>query len=194
MEAENRVRKMQLQTSKKVHDVVANGLYRIMTEIEHRDHLDREQLLDKIEMLYEQSRDISYEKPEDTQDDYQEKIADLLRSFAAQDTRVLVAGNSEQLWKGAGIRILYELEHILQELMVNMTKHSHARTVVVRFERKKQHIVIIYTDDGKGLPSDLKYGNGLVNTENRIKDLNGSISFGANKERGLKVRILVPIQ
>jgi len=194
LEAENRIRLMQLQTSKKVHDVVANGLYRIMTEIEHRDQLDREQLLDKIDILYEQSRDISYEKHESHPDNFQEKVAELLRSFATQEIRVLVAGNGEQLWRGAGTRMLKELEHILQELMVNMTKHSHARTVVVRFERQKQHIIILYTDDGKGLPSDLKYGNGLANTGNRIKDLNGSINFGANEERGLKVRIFVPVQ
>jgi tetratricopeptide (TPR) repeat protein len=193
MESENRLREMQLQTSKRVHDVVANGLYRIMTELEHNDHLAREQLLDKIDVLYEQSRDISYEKSPIHLNHFQDRVAELLKSFASQDTRILVAGNSNELWGGVGIRILNELEHILQELMVNMTKHSHARTVVVRFEQQKQHIVIIYTDDGKGLPSNLQYGNGLVNTENRIKDLNGSISFGDNKGQGLKVQILVPI-
>ncbi|MGV3705462.1 MAG: tetratricopeptide repeat-containing sensor histidine kinase [Arcticibacter sp.] len=194
LEAENRIRKIQLQTSKKVHDVVANGLYRIMTEVEHRDELDREQLLDKIEVLYEQSRDISYESPETNEDDFHVKIAGLLGSFATQETKVLIAGNSKDFWEEVGVRIVNELEPILQELMVNMTKHSHAKTVVVRFERQRQHVVITYTDDGKGFPSDLKYGNGLVNTENRIKELNGSVSFETNNDRGLKVRILVPVQ
>jgi len=194
MEAENRVRNIQLQTSKKVHDVVANGLYRIMTEIEHRDHVDREGLLDKIEVLYEQSRDISYENVEAKPDDFHVTVAGLLRSFASSETKVLIAGNQVALWKDLSTSVLNELKHVLQELMVNMTKHSGATTVVVRFERQKQHVLITYTDDGKGFPSDHQYGNGLANTENRIKELNGSLSFGTNNERGLKVRILVPVQ
>lgn len=193
MDAENRVKDMQLQTSKKVHDVVANGLYRIMTEIEHKENLDKERLLDKIDMLYEQSRDISYEKPKATHESFQHKMTDLLGSFATDDTKVLVAGNSGQLWKAVDYSTFYELEHILQELMVNMTKHSDASTVVVKFEKQNGNIVISYTDDGNGLPENCRHGNGLENTGNRIKDLNGSISF-VNAERGLKIRISVPIE
>lgn len=193
IDAENRVKDMQLQTSKKVHDVVANGLYRIMTEIEHKDQLDKEQLLDKIDMLYEQSRDISYEKPKAAAGNFQQRIVALLTSFATDDVKILVAGNSEQLWKLVDPRTFYELEHILQELMVNMTKHSDASTVVVKFEKLDGNLLILYTDDGNGLPENYRHGNGMENTGNRIKDLNGSISF-VNAERGLKIRISAPIE
>nr|GFD55410.1 hypothetical protein [Tanacetum cinerariifolium] len=59
LEAQNALRNSQLNTSKRVHDVVANGLYRVMTEIENQADMDRENVLDKIEALYEKSRDIS---------------------------------------------------------------------------------------------------------------------------------------
>ncbi|PIG95774.1 hypothetical protein CS542_10115 [Pedobacter sp. IW39] len=34
----------------------------------------------------------------------------------------------------------YELEHVLQELMVNMSKHSKANNVAVRFEYKDNYL------------------------------------------------------
>ncbi len=193
MEAQNIIRENLLRTSKKVHDVVANGLYRIMTEVEYSDQLDKDKLLDNIDLLYEQSRDISYEKPKTVIPDFQQKIHELISSFATDDTKVLIAGNSKQLWKDVSAHTMYELEHILQELMVNMSKHSRARVVAVRFEQQAQNMNIYYTDDGVGMPDECKYKNGLTNTGNRIKDLNGSISFGGNQGKGLKVQISLPI-
>ncbi|WP_156138201.1 hypothetical protein [Sphingobacterium sp. T2] len=56
LEAENIIKENKLKTSKKVHDVVANGIYRVMSEIEYGEELDREDMLDKLEVLYEKSK------------------------------------------------------------------------------------------------------------------------------------------
>src|SRR5690606_10267220 len=40
LEAENKVKEIQLSTSKKVHDVVANGIYRVMAELEYKEDYD----------------------------------------------------------------------------------------------------------------------------------------------------------
>lgn len=190
----NTIRKQQLKTSQKVHDVVANGLYRLMAEIQHHDTIEKEQLLDKIELLYDQSRDISYEppQPENSGVHFQESIAGLLRSFAGPGTKVLVVGNHPDVWKGVKDGVKKELEHVLQELMVNMKKHSAAANVVVRFERQDNQLKIQYTDDGIGLPEQFRYGNGLTNTGNRIKDIGGLITFGKHTPKGLKVEVTLP--
>ncbi|SKB60562.1 Tetratricopeptide repeat-containing protein [Sphingobacterium nematocida] len=60
-EAAERIKINELRTSRKVHDVVANGLYRVMSEITYVDVIDKEDILDKIEDMYSRSRDISYE-------------------------------------------------------------------------------------------------------------------------------------
>ena len=60
-EAAERIRVNQLRTLRKVHDVVANGLYRVMSEITYIEVIDKEDVLDKIEDMYNLSRDISYE-------------------------------------------------------------------------------------------------------------------------------------
>ena len=181
----NAFRKYQLKTSQRVHDVVANGLYRIMTGVEHQDTIEKNQLLDDIEILYEQSRDISYELPGKERHD----ISDMLASFSGKETKVLVVGSIQDVED----RVKKELEKVLLELMVNMKKHSAARNVVIRFGRQGGGLTIGYTDDGVGLPPSFQYGNGLLNTENRIKILGGRLTFDKNNPKGLKIHVFIPI-
>jgi signal transduction histidine kinase len=191
-EARQQIQENQLRTARKVHDVVANGLYRIMTGIEHREELDKEQLLDQMETVYEQTRDISGEDQPHPGQLFHQSLAAMLKSFGSKSTKVLLVGNQESLWQGLPAQTLYEVEHVLQELMVNMKKHSRATAVLLRFEKEGQTIRIDYTDDGTGRPEALKFGTGLTSTGNRIKNIRGTLSFEANGARGLRIRITFP--
>lgn len=189
-QARERIRENQLRTSRKVHDVVANGLYRIMNELEHQEGIDKEKLLDKIETLYEHSRDIAHDKPLAGSETFSKNINHLLQSFASGETRILIVGNQEEFWQNNSARIKTELEQVLQELMVNMKKHSRAQNVVLKFVRSSNALEIQYKDDGIGLPEKVLYGKGIRNTENRIASLNGSIKFDGT--RGLEVNLKIP--
>ncbi|MDN5289035.1 MAG: histidine kinase [Mucilaginibacter sp.] len=193
LEAQNKIRESQLKTSKKVHDVVANGLYRMMTEIDNQEGIDKTRLLDRIEDMYEKSRDISYEQPELPALDFGEKLGSLLKAFATERTKVVLAGNRNELWNRVSMPVQYEIEHVLQELMVNMRKHSGASNVAIRFERKGNQIHIYYTDDGIGLPKEVKYKNGLTSTGNRINHIQGAITFETNRKKGLRILISFPV-
>lgn len=193
LEAQTAIRENQLKTSKKVHDVVANGLYRVMTEIENQEEIDKDRVLDKIEDLYEKSRDISYEEVKFTDQNFHERVSDLIKSFANETTKVALAGNDPQLWKKVSAQVKYEIEHILQELMVNMKKHSGASNVAVRFEQKQNKINIYYTDNGIGMPEEMRFNNGLRNTGTRIESIRGEITFDTKVEKGLKIQISFPI-
>jgi len=107
-----------LRTSKKIYDVLANGLYRVMTEIENNVEIDKEIILDKIEDLYEKSRDISYDEMPHAKQNFDDKITSLLTSFATSTTKVFIAGNTANLWNNVDATVKYEVEHVLQELMV----------------------------------------------------------------------------
>jgi signal transduction histidine kinase len=193
MEAEQAIRSSQLKTSKKVHDVVANGLYRIMAEIEHQEDLDKEKLLDQIELMYEQSRDISYETPVVLTENFHQKISDLLTSFASADTKVVIVSNKESTWASVAPSVRNELRHVLLELMINMKKHSQARNVAIRFERKEKQLLVNYTDDGIGMPEDLVFGNGLSSTTARIKSLDGHMNLNKGTAKGLQIAIHLPV-
>lgn len=193
LEAQNTIRENQLKTSKKVHDVVANGLYRLMKEIQNRVNLEREDIVDKLDAMYEKSRDISYENPQVADDNFHEKIVDLLTSFATEDIRVGHMGSKPDLWEQVNAQAKYEIEHILQELMVNMGRHSKGSNVFVKFEYLNSHIHIHYTDNGIGVSKETKFNNGLTSTGNRIKSINGTITFDTNSEKGLKIHISFPV-
>ncbi len=191
LESRNAIQQQQLKLSAKVHDVVANGLYLIMSEIEHKE-ISKEKILDKIEILYEQSRDLSYELPVKADESYPEKINNLLASFSGEKTKVLIVGNNEDFWKDLSLEIRKKLEFVLQELMINMKKHSGAHHVSIKLEHEQGHYTIRYTDDGVGMKNTVKQGNGLVNTETRIRSIGGSVNFEPGVQKGLKILISFP--
>lgn len=192
-EAAAAIRDNQLKIHKRVHDVVANGLYRMMSEIENREDLDRDHILDGIEVLYEKSRDITYEESLTSESNFQERINSLMVSFSAHDRRISLVGNDEYMWDQVSQKAKHEVEHILQELMVNMKKHSHAKNVVVKFERVEKQVNIHYTDDGIGIKGIPNFKNGLTNTGNRIGNIDGKITFDSKNDGGLRIYISFPI-
>lgn len=194
LEAENQIKANKLKTSKKVHDVVANGIYRVMMDIEHKEDLDRDGILDRLELMYNQSRDISHDKDVESQDlKYNVGLAALLTSFSSSSCRVLLVGNDEETWNGLNRVILFELKTSLQELMVNMCKHSLADTVIVKFSRVDNLLLIYYKDNGQGMRDESILGKGLENTVSRIESLNGDITFESEKGNGLAISIKIPV-
>jgi len=195
LESQNRINETQLYLSKKVHDVVANDIYRVMTEVEYKDDLDREGLLDKLEIIYNQSRDISHnvEQRSTTEIPYNEQISTLLKSFASNHHRISIAGNDAEQWTDVSKRIKEEIKHVLQELMVNMKKHSDAKLVVVRFERLDRQLKIFYKDNGVGLLTEISHGKGMRNTVSRIESLGGEIIFVSEPGKGLSITANIPL-
>lgn len=187
------LREQQLKTSQKVHDVVANGLYRIMVGVEHQPEIDRQQLLDEMDNLYEQSRDISYETIEVPKQSFSNEVAGLLKSFSTEQTSISIVGNTPPVWDKLNNKARTELKRALQELLVNMKKHSAAKNVVVKFDEEENGLKVRYADDGKGIPADFCYGNGLRNTETRIKSIGGQFNFNLPSTTGLNIQIFIPI-
>lgn len=188
------VRDTQLKYSKKVHDVVANGLYHTMVEIQNTEVLNRHTLLNSIEKLYEESRDIARDDFDTViQQDYSVRLYKMLESYSSDRNRVLVIGNTSELWRRTSAEVQAEIFYVLRELMVNMKKHSEARTVSLLFEETAGGIHIKYTDNGVGISdSAAGKGSGLPNMENRIEKLGGKINFGPNPSGGLITDILIP--
>lgn len=194
-DAEIAIRNSRLKTSQKIHDVVANGLYRIMNELEHGKTVEKEPLLDKIEVLYEKSRDISYEDISTVNtSDHSMQLHNLLMIFNNEQTKVSIVGNEPAFWNKISKSQKKELQLVLGEIMVNMKKHSLAKNVEIIFKLENGHGQITYQDDGIGFSPDAKFGNGLNNTVNRIRSLNGEVNFGKSTKAGVFISISLPLQ
>lgn len=175
--------------SKKVHDEVANDVYQLMTKLQINSNV-KEEVLDDLEAIYIKTRDISRENSAiDTNQDFEEFLTDLLLSYKSKHVNVITKGLSKIDWDSFSKIKKTCVYRVLQELMVNMKKHSQATSVAVTFEILKNKLIIIYSDNGVG--TKLKRGNGLQNAENRITDLNGTITFESEIDKNFKATIKV---
>jgi len=192
LEADRRLQESKLRLSQKVHDKVANGIYRIMSEVEHLPEIDRTILLDQLENMYDVSRNVAHDEPESAID-FAERISTMLYAFKKQSLRLAVDGNETVPWQAVSARVKEELLLVLQELMVNMSKHSKATQAYVGFSVEDGRLCLEYRDDGVGVSGKEIAGKGMQNTVSRIEALNGTIRFDGVEPKGLRVLIQLPI-
>jgi signal transduction histidine kinase len=191
-EAEKEIRESRLQLSQKVHDQVANGIYSIMSEVEHSQELDKTSLIDKLDNVYEVSRNIAHDEPR-ADDDFSKRINALLNAFKKPAIRLAVSGNEPELWQRVSKDAKQQLELILQELMVNMSKHSQATLAHIGFVIEEDCLKIECRDNGVGMTNPDQSGKGLQNTVSRIKRLNGRVTFDTQAATGFCIFIHLPL-
>ncbi|MEI9956842.1 MAG: hypothetical protein WDM90_11185 [Ferruginibacter sp.] len=116
--------------------------------------IEWEPLINKVEELYEKSRNISYEDiSSGAKTDHGTQIVHLLASFANGQTQVIIVGNEQTFWSKITELQKQELKLMLNEIMINMKKHSHAKNVVIQFKQEHNKGFITYKDDGVGFNS-----------------------------------------
>ena len=174
--------------SKKVHDEVANDVYRLMAKLQSKP-AGKEEILDDLESIYSKSRDIAKENSAVDVENFQEVLSDLLLGYENENISVIRRDSSPIDWSTVTPIKKTNLFRVLQELMTNMAKHSNATAVVLNFEQKGKTISIKYADNGKG--GVLKSNNGLQNAESRIKAINGTITFESEPNKGFKATIII---
>lgn len=191
-EKELEVKNAQLKMSKKVHDVVANGLYHMMIDVQNHPEVDKTKILNDIEKMYEESRDISHENM--IEKDFSSHFSKMVASYSSPEQKVLIVGYKEEIWDNLSYHVQSELYYTIRELLINMKKHSQAQLVLLRFEKDNDYLRIKYTDNGKGI-NDLntKKGAGIRNMENRIDTIKGDIIFEENPKGGLIAQITIPL-
>ncbi|WP_183075512.1 tetratricopeptide repeat-containing sensor histidine kinase [Gillisia mitskevichiae] len=178
--------------SKKIHDELANDIYNVMGRLEP---LANTEVLDSLENIYTRTRDISRENNEiNTSNSYEEDLIANLSNSSSKNTKLIVTGQEDILWANISREKKIVIYRVLQELLVNMKKHSTASLVAIRFIAKSKKVEIRYSDNGKGFDLQNKIpGNGIKNVENRIHSTNGSINFESEEGKGLKVNIQIPV-
>lgn len=181
--------------AKKLHDELANDVYNTMAFAETQDLENignKETLLENLETIYNKTRNISNEnKNIDTGEQYLEKLKSMLSTYNSSGRNIIVnvdGFNHSKISKEFKI-IIYR---VLQELMVNMKKHSHCTVASISIRSDKKNIQINYSDNGIGTNNLLNLKNGLQNVENRIHSIKGKINFDTAPQKGFKVKIEIP--
>ncbi|WP_435412702.1 tetratricopeptide repeat-containing sensor histidine kinase [Psychroserpens mesophilus] len=175
--------------SKKLHDEVANDVFQLMTKLEHEEQIETK-VINELQSLYYRTRDISKEHVA-LNDAYPfgDHLVELIESFQDSQTNIVVKGLSDLDWDAYSEIQKTTIFKVLQEILINMKKHSQASMVALVFQKESKKLVIHYTDNGVG--TNLKKGNGLHNTENRIQAIGGTITFDTELNKGFKVKISI---
>jgi len=181
--------KTETRIAKKVHDEVANDMYKVMTSLENNLGVDGT-ILDEMEKIYTKTRDISRENSAiDLNEDFGLQLNDLLLGYKNDKVKVITRNLSKMPWDTVPELKKTTIYRVLQELMTNMRKHSQATFVTLIFEKEGSKMRINYKDNGVGC--DLFKKNGLQHTESRIASINGTINFESKQGDGFKASIII---
>ncbi|HVW12479.1 MAG TPA: GAF domain-containing sensor histidine kinase [Mucilaginibacter sp.] len=141
-----------------------------------------------------ESRRISHQLMPVTLEDFGLKIAveDICRQLS-QDVKFKFQfkGLIRRLDKYVEIAIY----RIIQELMMNIVKHSGASESLVAVEVKKSQLLLLVQDNGKGFSPDAEKtdGIGLKTIRNKVSLLNGNINIVSMPGKGTVININLPV-
>ena len=184
--------------SKQLHDELANDVYHVMTfaETQPLDNANnKETLLHTLDTIYKRTRNISKENsPIDTGKDFDIHLKEMMVNFSSAQVNVLINGMDSVPFSVIEDHKKIILYRVLQELLVNMKKHSRCSVVVISFQKTEGKIQINYSDNGIGMSAtQIILKNGLQNVENRITAINGKLSFDTSSGKGFKASFSLPV-
>lgn len=177
--------------ARRIHDELANDLYGVMNRI---TPIVPAKTVDELEAIYKRTRNISRENAEiDTGENFPAYLTSML-SEQTGSAKLIVRGENSVSWDKLSEEKKIVLYRVLQELMVNMKKHSEAKLVAVVFDQKQKLLEVQYSDTGKGAsPEKVARGSGLKNVKKRLSSVDGKIEFSSKEGEGFKAKISLPI-
>lgn len=180
--------------SKDLHDDIGQSLSVIKSKV----HLYNQGQIKNLEGLEEAIGDVIEQTRQISRSlypSYLEKIG-LERSIAALLEKVQKDTNIEcsfEVCKEAENLDLERKTHlyrILQECVNNTLKHSGATALKIAIVKENDLLKLTYQDNGKGITKqDLSSGMGFMSIRERVRIINGILSFGDKNEKGFKLTL-----
>ncbi|EKB04067.1 hypothetical protein HMPREF9711_02252 [Myroides odoratimimus CCUG 3837] len=183
--------------AKKIHDELANDVFNTLTYTQNfnlETPETKNHLLSDLESIYKKARNISLQHSSIATDEtFVTHLTNLFNEYTTVNCQIIISGldnfDFSLLDKNQKITIY----RVIQELLVNMKKHSMATIVVFKFSEDKKHFKIFYSDNGVGIiQEDIKSKNGLSYVENRITNIGGTFIFDSTNKLGVKYNIQLP--
>lgn len=188
----------EIRISKKLHDELANDVYQTMAFAETQDlstAQNKEVLLTSLDTIYSRTRNISRENSTiEAGALFETSLKEMMSGFQTNEINILTNGMDTIQWNAINSTKKITLYRVVQELLVNMKKHSQCSLVVLTFKKNKNKLQVDYTDNGIGATlEELTSTNGLQNVENRIHAIKGTLNFDSKSNKGFRVRFIFPI-
>ncbi len=191
--------------SKDLHDDIGSGLGSILihSELLSSNKISSEQQQKLSSKIYEVGKEISqklntfiWSLSNENNDlrSFCEYVFSYANNLTEETDIKLICTKSENLdlSKELDGQIRKNLFFCIKEILNNSLKHSSAKTIKISVNIiEKKSLEVIIADDGSGFTKENQFGNGMTNIKNRVKSLNGNVSFQNNN--GLTAIITIPI-
>lgn len=83
---------------------------------------------------------------------------------------------------------------VVQEALTNCVRHAHPQTIDIRITAREQQLHVGVTDDGVGLdPARRRNGLGLRGIEERVKELDGTVTISRQPRGGTTLALRLPV-
>lgn len=199
--AKNKREKMkstEIRIAEKLHDELANDVFQSMAFAETQDLYstqNKEIVRTNLNTIYSRTRNISTENSTIEEGPrFVSSLKEMMSGSSNNEVTVLINGIDTINWITIESNENITVYRKLQELLVNMKKHSQCSLAVLTFKKTENKEQIDYSDNGVGgIIDELNLKIGLRNLENRIQAIKGTITFDTKSDKGFIVLIVVPI-
>jgi len=168
-----------------LHDMIGANISVIKQQVDKNNR----SLINTIERTIESVRNLSHGlvTPNIKDDEFIDEIRELC--FLSSSLDIKFQSHFHNWSTVEDTQKTTHLYRIVQELLQNAIKHSKAKNVLVQFiigNDDSQKLTVMYEDDGIGFDYEEAYRNkglGLINIQNRIKLIDGSIIYDTKQGR-----------
>ncbi|CAM3973431.1 MULTISPECIES: ATP-binding protein [Flavobacterium] len=184
--------------SLELHDGIANEIGALKVSLTSEEILDKSNInsiVDKIDKLYNEVRDMSHELNPD-------RILDVEFTQLINSLCLMVEKNGIKTTKNILISkkinvlddsVLLSIYRILQEAMNNVVKHAYATEIKVDIVELEEELLLQIKDNGVGFSkNNSRSGIGLKNIEKRVEVLNGKFEMNSS-DKGVSLEIKLPL-
>ena len=175
------------------------GLGFLNLEGNEKDKAKQQSYIDELHKIEREIRNISHELKNDvllSKQDYITLIKALIKEQSiAGNFKYNITTIEEEFWNGSSDIIKINSYRIIQESLLNITKHANATQVNITLGYTNENLNFTIEDNGVGF-NDKKTskGIGISNINSRIKTINGTYSLVSPKNKGTKTTVLIPFK
>lgn len=195
----------QNRISKELHDGVMNKLYGARMQLGILNDSDVKEVKEKrliyvdlLQDIEQEIRTISHDLQSDVMDiqfDYVSLLSSLIQlqnEIGATLFSFEVDPNID--WEVIDSLVKITIFRIVQECLLNVTKHAKAKVCTVSVKLEANHLILQLKDDGVGFDVNAtKQGIGLNNIQERAKTIKAALEVSSQFNQGTSIRLKVKI-
>lgn len=198
----------QLRISRELHDGVMNRIYGVRLQLGILNEKDDAEVkikrfyyIDALQEIEKEIRDISHDLSDDLvykDFDFHDVLVKMIKQQnSVSKTHFEVTVDEKIPWEDVSGIIKINLYRIIQELILNVNKHSNAKkcVIIISFNSNNE-VVLNIKDDGIGFILQKKYKGhiGLQNIDKRVSLIKGRLRINTNYNSGTEAEIVVDVK